>query len=381
MISPCSVLARQLCLVLALVSSAVSTQAAQEAEAKQALDQIVQKLNALEEWFTEAQQRSASIQQQIQRQDQNIAQLRRQSRQLEASLSETESEVAQLQKQRRSLAEQTQEQRHIIVAHVQAASRLNADDFIKQLLSQRSSADAQRFMRYHGYFSQQRLAAIEQYKVSMARLTETRKALDEQLEAQRVQSRALADRTKEVQTQRDERALAINALAQQRQDRTRQRDVLLADSERLRALLAQLRSELSTLDGRAFAAAKGRLPTPITGRIRHSFGKPRADTNLSWRGIDLAADVGDTVSAVFRGRVVFSDWLRGFGLIAIVDHGGGYMTLYGHADALLKSAGDWVESGEPIAEAGDSGGGYEPGIYFELRYDGAVQNPAAWLVK
>ena len=99
-------------------------------------------------------------------------------------------------------------------------------------------------MRYHGYFSQQRLATIEQYKVSMARLTETRKALDEQLEAQRVQSRALADRTKEVQTQRDERALAINALAQQRQDRTRQRDVLLADSERLRALLAQLRSEL-----------------------------------------------------------------------------------------------------------------------------------------
>ena len=236
-------------------------------------------------------------------------------------------------------------------------------------------------MRYHGYFSQQRLATIEQYKVTMARLTETRKALDEQLEAQRVQSRALADRTKEVQTQRDERALAINALAQERQDRTRQRDVLLADSERLRALLAQLRSELSTLDGRAFAAAKGRLPTPITGRIRHSFGKPRADTNLSWRGIDLAADVGDTVSAVFRGRVVFSDWLRGFGLIAIVDHGGGYMTLYGHADALLKSAGDWVESGEPIAEAGDSGGGYEPGIYFELRYDGAVQNPAAWLVK
>ena len=102
---------------------------------------------------------------------------------------------------------------------------------------------------------------------------------------------------------------------------------------------------------------------------------------MSWRGIDLAADVGDTVSAVFRGRVVFSDWLRGFGLIAIVDHGGGYMTLYGHADALLKSAGDWVESGEPIAEAGDSGGGYEPGIYFELRQDGAVQNPAAWLVK
>ena len=104
MISPCSVLAPRICLVLALGSSAVSIQAAEEAEAKQALDQIVQKLNALEEWFTDAQQRSASIQQQIQRQDQTIAQLRRQSRQLEASISEIEHEVAQLQKQRRSLS-------------------------------------------------------------------------------------------------------------------------------------------------------------------------------------------------------------------------------------------------------------------------------------
>jgi septal ring factor EnvC (AmiA/AmiB activator) len=381
MMTRCSIVAQQLCALIALSVGVPSTHAAEETDANQALDQVVQKLNALEEWFTDAQRRSAAIELQIQLQDQTIAGLRQQSRKLEASLSQTQIAVTQLRKQRHTLTEQTQAQRSIIVAHVQAASRLKSDDFVKQLLSKRSSADTQRYMRYHGYFSQQRLESIEQYKASIAKLTETQAALNEQLTTQEIQSQALTKQTTAVQAKRDERASAINALAGERESKTKQRDALLADSERLRALLAQLRSQLSALDGEAFAAAKGSLPRPLRGQIRHSFGKPRAGTNLSWRGIDLAAGFGDTVSAVFRGKVVFSDWLRGFGLIAIVDHGGGYMTLYGHADALLKNAGDWVESGEPIAEAGNSGGGYEPGIYFELRQDGAVQNPTAWLAK
>jgi len=149
----------------------------------------------------------------------------------------------------------------------------------------------------------------------------------------------------------------------------------------LRLLLNQLRRQTSVLDGSDFAAAKGRLPRPLNGKIRHRFGDSRAGTNLNWRGIDLSGTIGADVTAVFRGKVIFSDWLRGFGLIAIVDHGDGYMTLYGHADALTKEAGDWVESGETLARAGNSGGGYEPGIYFELRHQGAVQNPQQWLAQ
>ena len=377
----CLMVAQQLCAVLALSVSVLSTQAAEETDANQALDQVVQKLNALEEWFTDAQRRSAAIEQQIQLQDQTIAGLRQQSRELETALYRTQIAVTKLRQQHRTFTEQTQVQLSIIVAHVQAASRLKPNDFVKQLLSKNSSADTQRYIRYHGYFSQQRLETIEQYKSSLAKLTETEKVLDQQLETQEIQRRALAKQSATVQANRNARTSAISALAEERKNKTKQRDALLADSERLRALVAQLRSQLSALDGKAFAAAKGRLPHPLRGQIRHSFGKPRAGTNLSWRGVDLAAGFGETVSAVFRGKVVFSDWLRGFGLIAIVDHGGGYMTLYGHADALLKNVGDWVESGEPIAEAGNSGGDYEPGIYFELRQDGAVQNPMAWLAK
>ena len=100
---------------------------------------------------------------------------------------------------------------------------------------------------------------------------------------------------------------------------------------------------------------------------------------MRWRGIDFEAPTGTAVSAVFEGRVVFAEWLRGYGLMAIIDHGDGYMTTYGNADTLHKSAGDWVEAGELIADAGNSGGRFKSGIYFELRPGGEVQDPRPWV--
>ncbi|MCH8141226.1 MAG: peptidoglycan DD-metalloendopeptidase family protein, partial [Proteobacteria bacterium] len=111
------------------------------------------------------------------------------------------------------------------------------------------------------------------------------------------------------------------------------------------------------------------------------FGQKRVDGRLVWHGVVLAAVEGTPVTAIFRGRVVFADWLRGFGLLTIIDHGSGYMTLYGHADVLNKSVGEWVESGELIARAGRSGGQTASGLYFEVRQQGAAKGPLRWLVK
>ena len=374
-------LAKAICLVcvIALASRITTAEIATDAEARLALDGIVDQLNALERWFSDAERRSAEIELQIQQQDQAISQLRQDSRVLQKSLGGAQKKIAVLQKKQNDLEQQTDAQRQVIIAHLQAASRLSGDDFIKQLLSQRSGADAQRYMRYHGYFSQQRLATLEKFKANVGKLQQTREALDQQLVEKTRQSNQLAAQTRDLQSQRNERASAIKALATQRKNKTDQQEALLADSERLRELISALQAQSTVLDGKAFAAAKGKLPRPMRGKVRHRFGETRSGTNLRWRGVDLAASVGTTVNAVFRGKIIFSDWLRGFGLITIVDHGGGYMTLYGHADTLLKNVGDWVEGGEPLAEAGDSGGGYQPGIYFELRHEGSVQNPKSWL--
>ena len=353
----------------------------EDIDAKQALDEIVDQLNALEQWFTDAEKQTATIEQQIKIQDQAIGRLGEERRASEQSLGAIRNSVIALEQEKNRLRQEIKEQRAAIVAHLQAASRLSAQDFVKQLLSQNSNADADRLMRYHGYVSAQRIAEMKHFRTKLSQLTDTERRLDLQLQKQTQQTRALTDQTRALQNQRRERSRAIQALADQRKTKADQQAALLADSERLRTLINELRNQSTALDGEAFAKAKGTLPRPLAGKVRHKFGDTRTGTNLQWRGIDLASAIGTTVTAVFRGQVVFSDWLRGFGLITIVDHGDGYMSLYGHADTLLKKPGDWVEGGEALARAGNSGGGYEPGIYFELRHNGTVEDPASWLAQ
>lgn len=367
--------------VVVLGSSSAVAALSEDTEAKQALDEIVDQLNALEQWFTEAEKQTANIEQQIKTQDQAIGRLGEQRRASERSLEAIRSSVVDLEQEKNTLRHEIKEQRAAIIAHLQAASRLSGEDFVKQLLSLNSNADADRLMRYHGYFSEQRIADIKRFREKLTQLTDTERRLGLQLQKQTQQTQALAEQSRALQDQRRERSKAIQALADQRITKADQQAALLADSERLRKLINELRTQSPALDGKAFAEAKGSLPRPLAGKVRHKFGETRTGTNLQWRGIDLASAIGTTVTAVFRGQVVFSDWLRGFGLITIVDHGDGYMSLYGHADTLLKNPGDWVEGGEALARAGNSGGGYEPGIYFELRHNGAVENPASWLAK
>lgn len=128
----------------------------------------------------------------------------------------------------------------------------------------------------------------------------------------------------------------------------------------------------------AFASMKGRLALPVAGEIANRFGQARADSGLQWRGITILARPGQEVRSVAPGRVVFADWLRGFGNLLIVDHGDGFMTLYGNNESLLRRVGDGVRAGDPVATVGASGGSGQPGLYFELRHQGRPLDPLGW---
>jgi murein hydrolase activator len=128
----------------------------------------------------------------------------------------------------------------------------------------------------------------------------------------------------------------------------------------------------------AFAAMKGRLALPVAGEIANRFGQPRAEGGIEWRGITIQARAGQEVRSVAPGRVVFADWLRGFGNLLIVDHGDGYMSLYGNNESLLRRVGDGVRGGDPVATVGATGGSSQPGLYFELRHQGRPFDPLAW---
>ncbi len=142
---------------------------------------------------------------------------------------------------------------------------------------------------------------------------------------------------------------------------------------------AKERAPEPQVEGSAFQQLKGRLHVPLRGELVGRFGSPRSDSGLSWRGIFIQAPAGRDVRAVAAGRVVFADWLRGFGNLLILDHGDGFMSLYGNNEAVLGRLGDPVRSGDTVATTGSSGGNTATGLYFELRYQGKPFDPLGWM--
>ena len=157
---------------------------------------------------------------------------------------------------------------------------------------------------------------------------------------------------------------------------------LKLDQKRLQALLKEIEKSLNfatIVSDKAFKTLKGKLPWPLKGRVKQGFGSVR--DNIRYDGLWIQAKESAPVKAVHHGRVVFADWLRGYGLVLIVDHGSGYMSLYGYNQSLLHDIGDWVSAGEVVATAGNSGGRDTNGLYFAIRYKGKPSNPRRWLKK
>jgi septal ring factor EnvC (AmiA/AmiB activator) len=162
--------------------------------------------------------------------------------------------------------------------------------------------------------------------------------------------------------------------------------VLADEAQRLRPGLRESRrndavpSADGTLGSRSFASLRGRLRLPIRGELASRFGNPRPDGGPSWKGLFIRSPSGQDVRAVAPGRVVFAEWMRGFGNLLILDHGEGYLTIYGNNEAVLKQVGDAVGAGDAVATTGSSGGSPESGLYFEMRHEGRPFDPLKWVV-
>jgi septal ring factor EnvC (AmiA/AmiB activator) len=266
-------------------------------------------------------------------------------------------------------------------AQVRAAYTSGKQERIKLLLNQHDPATLGRLLTYHRYMSEFRGRNIETINGVIAELAELRAeaTAEEQRLAGLVETRQaeLANLDSAQQKRRTLLASLKARIAEEGSEIER----LAAEEEDLARLIAELTSILSDYpitSEEPFSSFKGRLTWPLAGTLLHDFGQPRAG-GLKWNGIVFAAPRGREVRAVYHGRVVFADWLAGMGLLVIVDHGEGFMTLYGYNESTLKSAGDWVAPGDVIATVGDSGGQPQTGLYFELRQGTQPVNPRAWV--
>ena len=347
--------------------------------AEQRLDEVARELDSLNTWLEDADKRLSGLQAEISQADDEVADINRRIRGLNTEIDEVRQSLAQLEDQRREVEKRRIEQANQVARHVRAAHRLVGSGFFKVLLNRESPDTVDRIVRYHRYFVQARLDALDAYAQTLNRIEEIGEATRERRQALAAREDELKSRTASLSERRSQRETLAASLRREMRDKTVSRDQLLRDRKRLQSLLVRLDDRMRDEHTVAFAASKGRMHWPVAGRVLHRFGEARADGRLKWEGIYLAAAEGTRINAIHSGRVVFADWLRGFGLLTIIDHGNRYMSLYGNADALLKQAGDWVESGEPIASAGSSGGRDVSGVYFEVRADGRPTNPAAWL--
>ncbi|HEY5645345.1 MAG TPA: peptidoglycan DD-metalloendopeptidase family protein [Pseudomonadales bacterium] len=343
------------------------------------LDAVVEQLNALDKWMNDAEKQRVRWEKEVQQKDTEVATVAGRVETAGAAVRAVEAELGKLSREQQALEGKRAEQAGRIGQHLAASYRMSGQDFLKLMLNQESPDTFERIARYHRYFTEARMAVLDDYRTTLDELADNRLQLETQRDEANHRRETLEQQEQALVRERESRRKLLADLGQQIEDKSGERKRLEADRARLEQLFAELTRRTTELDGTAFEARKGALPWPVSGRVVNAFGQPRADGRLTWHGMLIAADEGTSVRSVFRGRVVFASWLRGFGLLTIVDHGGGYMTLYGHADVLLKTVGDWAESGEVIARAGKSGGQQRSGLYFEVRQKGVARDPIGWL--
>ena len=353
--------------------------------------------------------------------DEQVGKSSRSLSETEAALQREQAELAKLQQRRDDMTRRLGSQRAQLTALVRAAYQLGSDAPLKVLLSQDRVADANRALAYHRYVQGDRSRRI-------ATLSAELKALD-------ALERDIATRRAQLDATRNQQRVRVDALARDRkanaaltadldqryQDRAAREKALGQDARSLERLLANLRAAAARAEAERRAQAKrvaaqeaaarkaanatrtsgdkpvapNRAPTrpvvatapalkvgglgwPLSGNLLARFGGRMPDGRSS-AGVLIGAPTGSTVTAVADGSVVFSEWMTGYGLILIVDHGNGYMSLYAHNESLLKDAGDRVQRGDAVAKVGSSGGQGTPALYFELRRNGQPVDPASWL--
>jgi murein hydrolase activator len=281
---------------------------------------------------------------------------------------------AQLETQKRQLETDLADNRNVLAGQLRAAYLIGREEPLKLLLNQGDPAQAGRMFVYYSYFGRARALKIQAIEGDLQHLGQ----LDGQLQAQDAKLAGLQQaqqaQVSALRQARSQRMQVLASISAQTQNRTERLTRLRHQRSDLESLLAQLRRATASLPPEdlghsAFAKLRGRLPRPVAGTVIEGYGQVRAG-GLKWQGDLFATQRDAPVRAVSRGRVVYADWLAGLGLLIIIDHGDGYMSLYGHNDRLYESVGQQVAAGQIIAQAGDSGGSARPELYFEIRRAG-----------
>lgn len=369
------------CLCLCALSGG-QVQADDADQKREQLHKLEKEMVELRKLLDEFKSQRSDLQNALRKSEIDIGKIQNQVRKIQEQLEKEQSELKSLQKQRGELQGAKHSQQKLIEQQILAAYQIGQQKKLKVLLNQEQPEKVTRALTYYDYFNQARSEQIETYTDIISELNSLEPRIAEKANRLTTAKQDLDQQHKRLLTRKNEREKNLARINSAIANKDQQLRQAAKDQRELERLLEAVEQTLANIripsDFRPFVHQKGKLHWPVSGRPLNRFGSRREGTNLRWQGVNIGAREGSTVKAIHHGRVVFADWLRGTGLLLIIDHGDGYMSLYAHNQSLLKETGDWVTAGESIATVGNSGGKTQAGLYFEIRHNGKPTDPRRW---
>ncbi|WP_414728199.1 murein hydrolase activator EnvC family protein [Zhongshania aliphaticivorans] len=376
-------LSHALLLALLLTAGFGGTAAAADGEAnKQQLRELNQKIGKLKKSISSQQSERSNAAKALQRIEKDIGVTAAKLHRTKEKSQQQQRKLNELENRQRQLRSQQQSQKALIAEHVRSAYSLGKESQMKMLLNQEDPEKLSRTLTYFDYFNRARSAELRKYRDTLNELDTIKPAISAEAEALALSRRELEQQQQALLEQKQRRAKALAGLDSEISNKTSSLTNLDKQRKDLESILQAVEREVTNIampaNYKPFKDLRGKMPWPINGKPLNRYGASRQGSAVTWQGIQLSGQEGDAVKAIHNGRVVFADWLRGAGLLIIVDHGGDYLSLYAHNQSLLRSEGDWVRGGEGIATVGNSGGQRQAGLYFEIRYKGRPTDPRSW---
>ena len=349
------------------------------------LEALKQNIKAIDKWLDRANNEKSGLAQQLRKYEKEIARISIEIRGLTAKNKKLLQELDALKQDKSAQTQALNIQKVQLVKQLKAIYLEGQQPALKLLLDSDDPQDLSRFITYFSYIKDARSEKIEAFKAALNKLESTERDIVRQQTRLATNRKALQERKVSIRDESSKRKQVLKKLESSIASKSEELQKLRDDQNRLEELLKEVEQAIANIalpsDATPFAQQRSKLPWPARGKVRERFGSRIAQGKLKSRGIRIATKEDSPVKSVHYGRVVFSDWIRGFGLLLIIDHGEGYMSLYGNNKSLVKDTGDWVAAGDIISYSGNSGGSASSSLYFEIRRHGKPLNPNKWLRK
>ena len=406
----------------------VAVAADQRAQTKQEIAQAAKDIAELKKQLSKIQQEKSSAEQALKKTETEIGELEKQVDDLQQQEKKTEQELDLLDKQKKKLHSSRLDQQKLIAIQARAAYQAGQQEPLRLLLNQQQPEKFSRNLTYYQYIGKARQQQINEFNETIRQITNISAQITEQQNNLAEQRASLLSKQESLKTLRQQRQQKVASLSQQQRKDTQSLNSRQADQAALNKVLQTIEATLArqaqeareaerkrqrliaeqqrqqaeqlldkqpqpatgkqpqspmvstaiTHNGGNFSTVRGKLPWPVNGRLIAHFGSARGDTRSKWDGVLISSQAGTQVRAIHPGRVVFADWLRGAGLLVIVDHGDGYLSLYGHNQSILSRPGDMVQTGQAISTVGNTGGQDQAALYFAIRQKGKPADPTQW---